>query len=864
MKKILFSFLAVAALASCVKEQTLSTPEAAEIGFASTFVENATKANPTITTESISEFSVWGIIQDATGLVFTDEKVSKVGADWDYQNKQYWVPNNQYYFSAIAGDRADMVIETAAPGGMNTHGLGTLTFTNVAGMNDVLYAEYACKTPASITAQPEDVKFQFAHLLSKVKFSFKNGFTSDNHKIVVEAIKMEVPSKGSIDLTADEYSWNLLEAEPILLDMGHMNAGARVAVGATASSDNELLTIPAVADQEYTVTFTVKLYIGEVCASEVAKTVKISGCVLEPGKAYNFIAEINEQNVGENPLFPITFAANVDEWIEAEYDGGVIPTNAVSTEEELQAAVYEGGLVTLAHDVTLKEPLEVKPLATKSLATKSVASHNVTINLNGHTISGTDENTTGNFGLINVHSGVSLTVDGPGTLTLSAKNDRNWDAYSSVISNQRGYLTVNEGVVIEHLGGTDMAYGIDNLTNGKNTEAVTIVNGATVKSTYRAVRQFLNGIEANNELQVKAGSKIQGANKSIWSQDTNEKANSGKLVVEDGAELSGDVYLYVTPGSTEWPVEASIAVSTLKDGSEVITGNVPAGYAVAVVDGAHTILANTVLVADAEELQAALDAATGYQIVFTTDIAGDVMFAQKKDVEIVVNGNNFKYDGTMKVHSNSSRENNAPVTIKNINFETSAAELTFIQALDFGNAKRYSQNLTVENCTFKSASYNESVVGIKVNATQNFNALNCTAENMHSFIQAQSCDEKVTLDKITVTNCKNGVAFGNTAFPTLSNSKINAKAYGVRCDGNATRGNLVVANTAIAAEKPVIVRKLTTTYNIALQNATLETASLYDVVFTNGDDEGEYVAPTGTYAISGAEAYNVFPVEGAI
>jgi hypothetical protein len=343
MKKFIFSFLAVAALASCVKEQTLSVPGAAEIGFAGTFVENATKANPTVTTESIDEFFVWGIIENEEGLVFTDEKVWKAG-DWTYANTQYWVPAHKYFFSAIAGDRTDdqIVISTAANKGMNTAGLGTVTFTNKEGMNDVLYAEYAYTTPSEITAQPEDVKFQFAHLLSKVKFTFQNGFVNEHHTVVVKNIKMTVPGQGTIDLTADEFAWTALAGETVL-EMGHMAQGANLETGEKASSDNELLTIPAAATQEYTVTFDVELYMGDVQASTAVKTVKINGYALEPGKAYNFTAIINEQNIAENPLFPITFDATVEEWVYEQHPEVTYPIEGiVRTQDELNAALKAG------------------------------------------------------------------------------------------------------------------------------------------------------------------------------------------------------------------------------------------------------------------------------------------------------------------------------------------------------------------------------------------------------------------------------------------------------------------------------------------------------------------------------------------
>ena len=233
--------------------------------------------------------------------------------------------------------------------------------------------------------------------------------------------------------------------------------------------------------------------------------------------------------------------------------------------------------IRLIRDIELDAPLTIP------------ADRPVVLDLNGKTLSGVDT-TTANFGLVNINAGANLTVQGGGKLQLSATNNRGWNAYSSVISNQRGTLLVKGGVVIEHLGGTDMAYGIDNLTNGKGTEAVTTIEDATVKSTYRAVRQFLNGTEATNELYVKNGAVIEGANKSVWMQDPNKNANPGKLVVEAGAQLKGDVYLFVTAGSTEWPVEVSIASAALVDGSEVLTGNVPAGYAVVEENGVWSVV----------------------------------------------------------------------------------------------------------------------------------------------------------------------------------------------------------------------------------------------------------------------------------
>ena len=281
---------------------------------------------------------------------------------------------------------------------------------------------------------------------------------------------------------------------------------------------------------------------------------------------------------------------------------------------EVNSTLYK----TLEEAVTAVETEgTIKAMWDTEIATSIKNTKTIVLDLNGKTITGADNNTSGNFYLIDNRG--NLTITGDGTINLTAANDRDWNASSVVVANNPGGKLVVENGTIEHLGGTDMAYGIDNLTNGKRTYAETVINGGTIKSTYRAVRQFLNGIEAQNLLTVNGGT-IEGANKSIWMQDPSKNANTGKLVVEQGAQLKGDVYLFVTADSTEWPVEVSIAASALVDNSEVLSANVPAGYAVELVGGNYVVNKYT-SVATADELVAALEA--NENVIFTNNIKID-------------------------------------------------------------------------------------------------------------------------------------------------------------------------------------------------------------------------------------------------
>ena len=381
----------------------------------------------------------------------------------------------------------------------------------------------------------------------------------------------------------------------------------------------------------------------------------------------------------------LTSDVDINVEIKPEYDE---PAHDAS----LQYAVENGGEVTLSQDVVLENPLKVK------------AGKVVVIDLNGYTISGTDKNTAGNYYLIDNRGTLTIKDNSAaksGAITLTAESNREWNASSVVVANNPGGKLVIDGGTIEHLGGSDMAYAIDNLTNGKGTYAETVINGGTIKSPYRAVRQFLNGVEAQNILTVNGG-VIEGTNKSIWMQDPSAKSNSGKLIVE-GGELKGDVYLYVTAGSTEWPVEVSIKAVCVKN--EVVTGNVPEGYLVALVNGYHIVAYADVVVDDVNALKDAL--ANGENVLLSNDIAvaksdagsngyGVAGISQLNGGIIDGNGNDVSVDawGTW-----DSAINTTGGTIKNVNV------IGGMRGIFVSHNSTYSDKVILENVTIDGTIY---------------------------------------------------------------------------------------------------------------------------------------------------------------
>ena len=267
-------------------------------------------------------------------------------------------------------------------------------------------------------------------------------------------------------------------------------------------------------------------------------------------------------------------------------------------------------------------------------------------------------------------------------------------------------------------------------------------------------------------------------------------------------------------------------------------------------------------VATAAQLQAAINAAEGETTLYLGyDIVGDVTVVQKAGVKITIEGEGHKFNGSIKVHSNSNYYADAALAIKNVNFETAAASINCIEALENGS-QRYSQNITVENCTFTATgeAVNTSV-GVQVKATRGVTVVDCTATNMHSLIQAQSCDTGDVKVINSTVNGKNGVAFKQVKSATVEGTTITAIEYGIRFDGNIDDYGIVVNGNNVTANQPLIVRKMTGKNNtIALEGTnTLTTEAEYQIVITNGSDDEEYVKPTGTYTLTGADAYTSFP-----
>lgn len=315
MKKIFIAVLAVAALASCSKEQTINVDKGAVIGF-DTFVENSTRANDLVVGNF--DFGVYGLVEKGgeNALIFNNQTVN---ANGEYSPAQYWIAAAQYYFTAIAPKtNAKWDYDTA------TAHTGTISFDNAAAEanQDLLFAYVKPdQTPAQITTAPAKVGFTFNHMLSRVRFTFANGFgEGSNIKLQVYDVTItDAYATGELAVAdgtpADDWSNFDGTLSKNFGQVGGATLATLTDTGATMSAATEhFYLIPA--NKAYNVTFKVDLYQADVKLDTYERTATIPATDMQKGMSYDIKTTLNAQNTSDDgKLWPIEFqVTGVENW----------------------------------------------------------------------------------------------------------------------------------------------------------------------------------------------------------------------------------------------------------------------------------------------------------------------------------------------------------------------------------------------------------------------------------------------------------------------------------------------------------------------------------------------------------------------
>ena len=276
---------------------------------------------------------------------------------------------------------------------------------------------------------------------------------------------------------------------------------------------------------------------------------------------------------------------------------------------------------------------------------------------------------------------------------------------------------------------------------------------------------------------------------------------------------------------------------------------------------------SVVSVTTANEITDAIKNATSdITLYFANKITGNVFVEQKKDIDVIVNGNNYEFDGVITLKSTCG-QSGASLKIQNLNFvTTSTTALDFISS-NVRNSNTH--NLTISNCTFTSKGTGD-IVALRMRHGNNITFENCTATGLHSLMWATGT-RNIKVSGVELTDCKNGVHFGTATGHVIENSTIKTigeYGYGVRVDAAEAepQASLTVNNCTLEGDAPVLVRKsiANTQYTLNFEgNNTLITSKAYHIITTAADDyeEGtELIVPAGTVNITGADGYNVYPM----
>ena len=261
-------------------------------------------------------------MNEPSGTVFAGERVTKSeSGEWTYNALQYWVPSKSYYFYAVSpvGD-ANISIDVTE---INKIGIGEIAFTNENGTCDLIYAAKNVNTDAVIADNPDKVHLQFAHLLSKLKFTFTNLFTNENAHLAVKNIVItDAPKVGNIALNVAERAWEITDGQFTLLEFGSVNEGKAFNINDSFECAAERLTIPADNTRRYNIEFDVELYNGDQLGMTSHKVVKLEGQAFEIGKQYALKADITPENIADEALKPIEFdVITVNSWVDGDING---------------------------------------------------------------------------------------------------------------------------------------------------------------------------------------------------------------------------------------------------------------------------------------------------------------------------------------------------------------------------------------------------------------------------------------------------------------------------------------------------------------------------------------------------------------
>ena len=811
MKKIFFSLLAIGAVVSCAKTETVYTEVDSEIKLAPVAALQ-TKANVLAAIDgteypTAENFDVYGYWKaDGAEPTYTDgqsyfgatgvEFVNK-GNYWGGKVPYYWPKNGTLRFAAYSPSSLDLAHSQEG----DTFSVnGYVQPSSTAATWDFLVAPTSAPYTAMTAA--EKVSVVFEHALSWITLKVKAKDEAAADVFTIKSVTIN-----DVNTTAD-FSASMLGQEMVQYESwtnwgtpaeynvfkGTQGVTAEPTVIETTKAGT--LVIPQ-ATTNVTVVFNQKGVNGTMDMEDMVVNLDL---VLDqddepwnPGFHYTYTLIFGLDEILINP--------SVDEWEEYVWNengsnGEIDADNAanVTTEAQLAAAVAEGGKIVLQNNIALETVKNLTVAAGKT----------VVLDLNGYTLSSepTATNSGTNYEMFLVKG--DLTVKN-GTITTEYKGTNlGWGGMTTIFDITAGGLVYLSDVEATNLGGSDMAF-VAHLNNWG--EATLSVDRSTLTSNYVAVRVFNSGYDKNNVSIY--NSTLEGGSNAFWVHNytaadfgSEAKAESQKALLNFDIFNGTNTFI----GGKEFtPIRYGFTDAIYLDAE----GNVPG---------------NAVGAATADELQAALDAATESTTFYlSADIVGNVTVTQKAGINVTINGNGKAFDGTLTINGQSKVGTGETLVIKNVKFATeNTSAMDFISSAT--DAVRYAENVAIEGCTFTAPEATD-VVAIRIRQGYDIVVKNCEMKGGHSLAQVTSSNNidfvGCTVESgrgINLQNALNGVA-------NIKNCNITATkadGYGIRVDAKGANV-MTVTGCTIDAFEAIVLRNAEAAYTLNLSGNTLST-----------------------------------------
>ncbi len=539
MKKIFFSLLAIAALASCAKTEAVYVEDNSEIKLAPV-TSVATKANQTgaidgtayPTAENFDVYAYWA--NEAAGSKFTTatDYLTKGNTGVEFMNKgQFWGGTDTYYwpkngslrFAAYSPSSLDM-----------THVLATDVYTlsdfTYETETDKTYEVLVAPTSESYTAQTaaEKVSVVFEHALSWLSFEVKSTEAANKVFTVTKVVVDDVKYKGDFtaDMLNDTKTWDLTDdvAAITVYEDDETTVTKEAVVVESMPEHNGVLVLPQ-ATTTVTLTFT---------QASINGTPELEGQIVtvplvlsenepwEPGKHYTYTVIFDLDEILINP--------SVEDWVDVNVNDVPATDVVVTTEEEFVAAMKNGGQVRLGADITTTENFYLY--------------ESVNLDLAGYTLTA---NITPEI-FVRVNKGATFTI-GRGTVVCD-------DYIVSV--NEDGVAVVNEG---NYTAGCTAV----NVNGGK----AYIAGGYFEDSTSYDGQYLLNHIDGTNGLIEVTGGSFKNYNPAAAPSE-----NPAMNLVKAGYNVTaeGDVYTVTAADANVTVAEDAVLVGSMNVNNALLDG----------------------------------------------------------------------------------------------------------------------------------------------------------------------------------------------------------------------------------------------------------------------------------------------------